>query len=231
MHSEPEFTADLTGFEGTVPLFPLDGVVLFPHVALPLHIFEPRYRKMVADALDGNRLIALALPRSGPVSPAGPELNPIVCVGRITAEERLAGGRYNIVLTGLQRAELVSELVTDLPYRVRELELLPDEYRDDLAIDLEVRQEELLKSFRRLMKTGRSDSLFQQMLDADLPLGVLCDLLVAALKVAPVDKYRALAEVDVERRSEFLLRTIHALSSEGQPQRRPVKYPPRFSLN
>jgi hypothetical protein len=59
MMTDPEFAADLTGFSGQAPLFPLPNVVLFPHVALPLHIFEPRYRDMVADALASDRMIGM----------------------------------------------------------------------------------------------------------------------------------------------------------------------------
>jgi len=231
MHSEPEFSADLTGFDGTAPLFPLDGVVLFPHVAIPLHIFEPRYRRMTADALDSHRLIALALPKPGNPSPAGPELNEVVCIGRITAEEKLSGGRYNIVLTGLQRAALRGEVVSDLQYRVGELELLPDVYDSVPQIDRQERQEELLQSFRKLVRSSRSDSLFQQMLEAELPLGVLCDLLSAALRVSPVVKYRALAEVDVDARSSFVLQTIVSLTQALEPGRSPRRFPPQFSLN
>lgn len=233
MQSEPEFSADLTGFEGSVPLFPLEGVVLFPHVALPLHIYEPRYRRMVADALASNRLIALALPRSPLEAPPGtpPEIRHIVCVGRITAEEKLPGGRYNLVLTGLQRALCTAEQVHDLPYRVGELELLPDHYPAVPDLERSERKTDLLQSFRRLLRPGRSDSLLQQILDADLPLGVLCDLLAAALKVSTENKYRVLAEVDVDLRSTLVLNSIRGLLAESGRELRPLKYPPRFSLN
>jgi uncharacterized protein len=94
-----------------IPLFPLPNVVLFPNVFLPLHIFEARYREMVADALASDRLIGMALLRPGwerdyegrpPVYPTG-------CSGVITHVERLPDGRYNIVLRGLERFRIVSE--------------------------------------------------------------------------------------------------------------------------
>src|SRR5262245_32721223 len=101
MKSYPEFAADLTGFTGAAPVFPLPDVVLFPHVALPLHIFEPRYRQMVSDALEEERYIAMALLKPGWETDyeGRPPIHEMVCLGRITAEERLPGGKYNIVLT------------------------------------------------------------------------------------------------------------------------------------
>src|SRR6185436_12491024 len=120
----------LTGFTGTAPLFPLPNVVLFPHVALPLHIFEPRYRQMVADALEGDRLIAIALLKPGwePDYDGRPPIHEMVCLGRITSHEELESGRYNIVVTGIHRAVVVEEVEGETPYRVGKLELYRDYY-------------------------------------------------------------------------------------------------------
>ncbi len=94
-----------------LPLFPLPNVVLFPNVFLPLHIFEPRYREMVADALDSDRLIGMVLLRPGweGAYDKRPPVYPIGCSGVITHVERLQDGRYNIVLRGLERFRILSE--------------------------------------------------------------------------------------------------------------------------
>ena len=94
-----------------IPLFPLPNVVLFPNVFLPLHIFEQRYRDMVADALDGDRLIGMVLLRPGwEGSYEGrPPVYPIGCAGLITHHERLPDGRYNIVLRGLEKFRILGE--------------------------------------------------------------------------------------------------------------------------
>ena len=78
---------------------------------LPLHIFEPRYREMVADALAGDRMIGMVLLRPGweATTRARPPVYPIGCSGVITHVERLADGRYNIVLRGLERFRIVDE--------------------------------------------------------------------------------------------------------------------------
>lgn len=97
-------------------VFPLPPVVLFPQTAVPLHIFEPRYRQLVKDAFSSDRLFALAQPLQNDVSPK-PFLEPIACVGRIVWDEALDGGRYNVLLHGLSRVRLLEELETDKLYR------------------------------------------------------------------------------------------------------------------
>jgi Lon protease-like protein len=95
----------------TIPVFPLPNVVLFPTVSLPLHIFEPRYREMVSDALEGDRIIGMALLRPGWEGSydARPPIYPVGCAGLITHAERLPDGRYNIVLRGLEKFRVVRE--------------------------------------------------------------------------------------------------------------------------
>jgi Lon protease-like protein len=94
-----------------LPLFPLPNVVLFPNVFLPLHVFEPRYREMVADALTSDRMIGMVLLRPGWEHDyeGRPPVFSIGCSGVLTHGERLADGRYNIVLRGLERFRILEE--------------------------------------------------------------------------------------------------------------------------
>src|ERR1700752_5009269 len=94
-----------------LPLFPLPNVVLFPNVFLPLHIFEPRYREMIADALKSDRLIGMALLQAKWVGryEGRPPVYPIGCSGVITHLDRHDDGRYNIVLRGLERFRILRE--------------------------------------------------------------------------------------------------------------------------
>jgi Lon protease-like protein len=94
-----------------LPLFPLPNVVLFPNVFLPLHIFEPRYREMVADAMASDRMIGMVLLRPGwdRDYEGRPPIYPIGCSGVMTHVERLGDGRYNIVLRGLERFRILEE--------------------------------------------------------------------------------------------------------------------------
>jgi uncharacterized protein len=101
-----------------LPLFPLPNVVLFPNVFLPLHIFEPRYREMVADAVASDRMIGMVLLRPGwdRDYEGTPPVYPVGCSGVITHVEALADGRFNIVLRGLREYTIVRELERH-PYR------------------------------------------------------------------------------------------------------------------
>ena len=109
-----------------VPIFPLAGALLFPRSQLPLHIFEPRYRAMVRDALASDGLIAMVQPRpvqgdhaEGLGTPDGesPFLFDIGCIGRISACDELDDGRFNIVLEGLSRFRIAREADVGTPYR------------------------------------------------------------------------------------------------------------------
>ncbi len=97
-----------------VPVFPLAGALLFPRGQLPLHIFEPRYREMVRDALASDRLIAMVQPKD---EAEPPSLFAIGCLGRIGACDELEDGRFNIVLEGLCRFRIAREAEVDTLYR------------------------------------------------------------------------------------------------------------------
>ena len=97
-----------------VPVFPLAGAILFPRAQLPLHIFEPRYRAMVRDALDGDGLIAMVQPRDGKEPPA---LFEIGCIGSIVQSEEIGDGRFNIVLQGVSRFRIAREPAVETAYR------------------------------------------------------------------------------------------------------------------
>jgi Lon protease-like protein len=95
----------------SLPLFPLPRVVLFPNVFLPLHIFEPRYRQMVEEALAGDRMIGMVLLKPGyePDYEGAPPIYGIGCAGLITHAERLEDGRYNLILRGLEKFTVTRE--------------------------------------------------------------------------------------------------------------------------
>ena len=97
----------------------MPSAVLFPHTVLPLHIFEPRYRALVRDALAGDKVMALAQLEPGCEGHyAGrPRMRPMVCAGIIAWHEELDDGRYNIIVQGVARARLLEELPPDQLYR------------------------------------------------------------------------------------------------------------------
>jgi uncharacterized protein len=111
-----------------VPIFPLPDVTLFPHTLLPLHVFEARYRAMVIDALERDRRLAVVKLQPGyEAGYAGkPAVHPVAGLGEIVSCERLATGRYNILLRGECRVRLEDELPSDTLYRVVRARRLAD---------------------------------------------------------------------------------------------------------
>ncbi len=111
----------------TIPLFPLPHIVLFPNVFLPLHVFEPRYRHLVSDTLNGDRIIGMVLLRPGHESEyeGRPPVFGVGCAGVMTHAEPLSDGRFNIVLRGLERFRINGEDASR-PYRLADIDPLPE---------------------------------------------------------------------------------------------------------
>jgi Lon protease-like protein len=228
-----EDISDLGDFAGIVPLFPLPNVVLFPHVMLPLHIFEPRYRQMTADALGGDRLIALALLKPGWESEyeAKPPLYPVACLGKIVAEQRLEDGRYNILLRGLSRVRIEHEALHDKLYRVAHVELL-----SDLAVPAKgaatlLREQLVRLAGRWFDQMGLLVEHREKLFQADVTVGTLGDILSFALPLAAEVKQELLEELAVEQRLERLLQY---LEMNEPPKTAPAgdrSFPPEFSSN
>ena len=113
-----------------VTIFPLPGAVLYPGLQLPLHIFEPRYRAMVSDALARDRRIGMIQPQR---PNEGAPLFRVGCLGRIGEVEALDDGRFNIILEGEARFRVLSELDVTTPFRQVEAELLVEPFDEVLA--------------------------------------------------------------------------------------------------
>ncbi|MFN5632367.1 MAG: LON peptidase substrate-binding domain-containing protein [Sphingomonadales bacterium] len=112
-----------------ISIFPLPGAILLPGMQLPLHIFEPRYRALIGDALARDRLVGMVQPKGGGPQPA---LFDVGCLGRIEDVEALEDGRYNIVLEGLQRFTILRELDASTAFRQVEAELWDEKESGDL---------------------------------------------------------------------------------------------------
>ena len=106
-----------------ISIFPLSGAMLYPGLQLPLHIFEPRYRALVSDALARDRRIGMIQPQR---AEEGAPLFSIGCLGRIDQVEAMDDGRYNLVLAGEARFRVARELDVTTPFSQVEAELLED---------------------------------------------------------------------------------------------------------
>jgi hypothetical protein len=130
-------------FPATFPIFPLPGVVLFPGTYLPLHIFEPRYRAMTEAALAGDEVIGMVLLRRAEDAPQhAAEIFAVGCAGRIVESERLADGRFNLLLHGERRFAIEREDASTSVFRSVHARLLPDPRFPELAPDVQRRLSE-----------------------------------------------------------------------------------------
>jgi len=195
-----------------VPLFPLPNVVLFPRAVLPLHIFEERYKQMMADVLRSHRQIAMALLNSGWEKNyyGRPVVEPVVCVGTILSHERLVDGRFNLLLQGHTRARIVRE-VEGRVYRLANLEAIVEtgaSEGDLLAARAQLSDMFERESYGQLPGGGQ----IRAMLRSTIPTAAIADLL--AFNVLSDDqvavKQALLAEGDVKRR---VWGTVEAVSS------------------
>ena len=227
-----EDVRSLDDFTGTARLFPLPGLVFFPQAVQPLHIFEPRYRQMLADALATDRLLAMVLlrPNWEKNYEQRPAIEQVACLGRVVAEQLLPDGRSNLLLRGLARVRLLEEVPTDKLYRSAKVEVLQDIYSPNLETLLNLRArltQEMLPFF--------SDSAIREqvrgLLTSEMPLGQICDMLAFSLPLTPVVKQQLLAETRVETRVELLLAGFLGLVAKQAEPTTTSKFPPDFSEN
>ena len=180
-----------------VPMFPIPGVFLFPRQPMPLHIFEPRYRQMIEDSLDGpGRLVLSTVLAGEEESPDhAPGVLPVAGLGEIARHDRLPDGRFMIILFGLGRVEL-EEVASDQPYRMARitplLEIPPDE---EARSQLDLRLREAI--------CARVDPDLD--LPEEVPIEALIDLLCSRLEVKPGVMERIFSEPDVARRGSMTL--------------------------
>jgi Lon protease-like protein len=223
---------DLKDFGNVTRLFPLPGVVLFPHSVLPLHIFEPRYRQMTEDALSSDRLITIVQvrPPGEWKSPTEPALEEFGCLGRIFKHERLPDGRFNFLLLGRKRVKLSREVPSGKLYRMSEVEVI-DDILPDKTEYLVPKRAELILLFRNFFEGGLDPDL-DALFETDLPVGVLTDIMAQAIGLPSTVKQSFLAEPSVARRVIELLDLLRDMSaSPRQSDDEPTPFPPPFSRN
>lgn len=181
-------------------IFPLGGALLFPRMQLPLHIFEPRYRALVSDAMARDRRIGMIQPR-GPGEP--PPLFEIGCVGRIAHVEALDDGRYNMVLEGVAKFRVISELDVTTPFRQVEAELFPDIPADPLPLAQRAALEAESRRYAEAQGYAVDWSAVSRLDDESLVNGIA--------QIAPFDiaaKQALLEAPELEERAELIIQLM-----------------------
>ena len=197
-----------------VPIFPLPDLTFFPHTMLPLHIFEARYRAMITDCLSRDRRLAVVGLRPGYEADyeGRPAVHAVMGVGRIVQWERLASGRYNLVLRGECRARIERELPADTLYRMVAATPLEDSGAEGPAVAGLISQVRS-RTARILATVGRSGAELQETLERIAEPGRLCDQIASTLVPSPATRQALLEELDVARRLERLAAVLDDLLS------------------
>ncbi len=185
-------------------VFPLPDVVVLPGTPAPFHIFEPRYRALVGDALRGDRILAIATlvrPADAPQERAA--VHPVAGAVRIEAEKRLPDGRYHVIVRGIGRVSLAEELEAGKPYRVFRAEPLRDVHPPGgeaaLAGDVEsVRQ--LVLELSQVLPPESGAARLAETVARLRDAGAIADLVAAATVSETGARLRVLGELDVARR-------------------------------
>ncbi len=205
----PDPRAALRKALAAVKVFPLHGVAVLPGTPAPFHIFEPRYRALVGDALAGDRILAVpALFGKSDAHALRPPLRAICGAGIIEAEERYPDGRFDIVVRGVARVQLLEELPRAKLYREFRAQILEDRLPAGGPATLEAELEGLRQLVVDLSTKLPSESGATQLAEAVAQMkdpSSIVDLVAAAAVSEPDARQRILEEADVSRRLELVL--------------------------
>jgi uncharacterized protein len=227
------FSADQ--FCGTARLFPLPNLVMFPHVIQPLHIFEPRYRDMLEEALETDRLIAMSVLRAGWESDydGRPPIHSTACLCRVATHQRTDQGTYNVLLLGLRRIKIVRELPALKRFREVQATIVEDEYPSENVARRRQLQRRLVGTFRKVLPQLPPDQeSIEHLLSTEVPLGMLTDVISYMLDLDQKIKEDLLRQPLPDLRALLLLECLRAAARKRSLQGvgRHV-FPPEFSLN
>ncbi len=235
MTDSAQFTFSPDEFSGTVRLFPLPNLVLFPHVVQPLHVFEPRYCDLLSECLQGDRLIGMAtlVPGWEGDYDGRPPISPNACLGRVIVHHGLEDGSHNILLAGVARVEVTRELASPKSFRSAQAILREDRCDENDA----PRVRRLLGKLRNVIGqlvpfVPDARQQLDELLEREIPLGTLTDLIAYLVDVDLAEKLILLGEDNVVCRAEILAKRLAALSSDTRPSGRgDLPFPPLPSRN
>ncbi len=208
----PDRRAALRKAVAALKVFPLHGVAVLPGTPAPFHIFEPRYKALVADALAGDRVLAVpALVSKAGAHELRPALRPICGAGILEAEERYPDGRYDVVVRGLARVRLVEELPGAKAYREFRAEVLEDRWPaggpDALEGELEALRQIVYELSTKLPKESGAPQLAEAVAQMKDPSAIV-DLVAAAAVSDAETRQDVLEQLDVARRLEMVIEEV-----------------------
>ncbi len=184
-----------------IPIFPLPNIVFFPKILLPLQIFEQRYRKMVSDALTGDRNIGMVLLQEGWEKnyEGSPMVFQVGCLGKMEAHERIEQGRYNILLRGISRFEIIN-FVQEQPYRIARVRMLDDVPLTMGQVEQVRERNRFLDVFEQYLSEVMGVEVEKDMLERTGSLEAVINQVAATLDIPVMDKQELLQVAAVSER-------------------------------
>jgi Lon protease-like protein len=186
---------------------PLTGVLLFPNALLPLHVFEPRFRKMLAHALDDDRMLCVALVRPERASwQTSDDFFPVSTVGLIRACVGRSDGTSDLILQGIRRVKF-SAFEQEAPFPIARIK--PLKTRTKLTVETDALAAKVLEFYTRLKESGRElpekiDRYLSEMSDPEM----LADLIASTFISDPTRRQRLLEELDLNQRLRLLIQFL-----------------------
>lgn len=197
-----------------VPVMPLPGVLLFPNALLPLHIFEPRFRKMLARALDDDRMLCVAL-----VKPerqqwrTSADFFPVCTVGLIRACVGRADGTSDLILQGIRRVKF-SDFEQEAPFPIARIK--PLKTRTKPTVETDALAAKVLELYTRLKSSERElpekiDRYLGEMSDPEM----LADLIASTFVSGATRRQQLLEELDLNQRLRLLIQYLREENGNG----------------
>lgn len=224
-------------FDGRVRLFPLPDLVVFPYAMQPLHIFEPRYREMLSDAVASDGLIAMATLAPGWQKSIAepPPIEPYVCICRVVSHAATEDDHHNILVIGTRRAQLLSEEETGRSFRTAQVDVLSDIYSPDGTATRPRLKRQLLDIFRQLIpNVAEVQKNLHELMASQMRLGAVTDIIAFTMQFPTAAKLELLSEPDVDARARRLIQLLdQRLVEEAATTARSdgSRFPPPFSVN
>lgn len=197
-------TANVAGWKRELPMFPLGSVAL-PGVALPLQVFEPRYRALVMTCLTDDRLFGSVLIDRGSEVGGGDQRGDVGALIRIIQSEELPDGRWAVVGVGIERLRVV-EWLPDDPFPRCIAEAWPDGEPTNQTAELVGRTLDATLGLMVRLGVDRSELGSRPELDPDPSIASF--QLAALSPLGPLDRLQALETADPDSRLRFLLASI-----------------------
>ena len=193
---------EIKNFSGKVPIFPLPETVFFPKTFLPLNIFEARYKKMLLDSFENEKIICVTLLKNSIKEDHNefPDICSTACIGRIEMKNETSQGTYNILLSGLKKVKIY-EIKSDKEYRQAKVEIINEISGDE---NLDLLKEKVFRAFERMPIKGDNPQIpieFKELIDFEMAV----NFLVSYLSIDNEQKQKMLELDDISLRAKILV--------------------------